>query len=74
MPVASAMRLMNSTAPSAKPTRIPSVRSRNTVSRKVASSTTASPQEERSRVQNSCFSAMVQATTTSTAASAESGM
>ena len=44
MPVISAMRLMNSTAPSAKPTTMPSVRSRKIVSRKVASSTTASPQ------------------------------
>ena len=39
-----------------------------------ASSTTASPQDERKSVANSCFSAMVQATTTSTAASAASGM
>lgn len=34
----------------------------------------ASPQDERIRVRNSCFSAMFQATTTSTAASADSGM
>ena len=62
MPVISAMRWMNSTAPSAKPTRMPSVRSRKIVSRKVASSTTASPREARSSVANSCFSAMFQAT------------
>ncbi len=60
------MRLMNSTAPSAKPTRMPSVRSRKIVSRKVASSTVASPHEERIKVANSCFSAMFQATITST--------
>jgi hypothetical protein len=44
------------------------------VSRKVASNTTASPQEERSSVTKSCFSAMFHATTASTAASAASGM
>ena len=43
------MRWMKSTAPSAKPTTMPSVRSRKTVSRKVASSTTASPRELRSK-------------------------
>ena len=44
------------------------------VSRNVASSTTASPRELRSRVRNACFSTMFQATTVSTPASAASGM
>ena len=74
MPVVTAMRLMNSTAPRENPTTIPSVRSRNTVNRKVASSTTASPRELRSSVANSCFSAMFQATIVSTPASAASGI
>ena len=49
------------------------MRSRNTTSPKVASTTTASPREVRSRVAKACFSAMFHATTANTAASAASG-
>jgi hypothetical protein len=56
------MRLMNTTAPMKKPTKIPSVRSRNTVRPNVANSTRASPGEERRSVANSRFSAMLHAT------------
>ena len=72
--IACAMRCRNRSAPSPKPTRMPSVRSRNTTRRKVTPSTTASPREARTRVAISCFSAMFQATTASRAASAASGM
>ena len=73
MPVICAMRWMNSNAPSAKPTECLGEVAED-VSRKVASSTVASPREERSSTANSCFSAMFQATTASTPASAASGM
>ena len=43
------MRWMKSSEPSAKPTTMPSVRSRKTTSRKVTSSTSASPREARTQ-------------------------
>ena len=64
------MRWINSTEPSAKPTTIASVRLRKIVSKKVAASTVASPQPERSRMAMAGFSIMFQATTASTPARA----
>ncbi len=57
------MRSMNRIEPSAKPTTMPSVRSRKTTSLKVTSSTSASPQEERMSAAKAVFSTMFQATT-----------
>ena len=54
------MRCRKSSALIAKPATMPSVRSRKTTIAKVPSKTTASPHEARSKVANSCFSAMFQ--------------
>jgi len=67
------MRLVNSIAPSAKPTGMPFCAIEKIVCRKAASGMVASPREKRIKVANSCFSAMFQATITSTEAGAASG-